>query len=258
MAKEIELASKSVFITGGGSGIGFATAKQLRTLGWRVVIADRDAGALKRAKSAIGCDDDVFYIELDVTDEIAVERAFSKTVSVFGPIGGTVNSAGISRVIPFLSTPTEVFREIINVNLIGTFLVDKAAARHMAENDGGTIVNISSISGIRGSVGRSAYGSSKAAIINLTSVMAVELAPKGIRVNCVAPGPIETDMTRGAVSPAGRDEYLRMIPQGRYGEAEEVSSAIAFLLDNERARYITGQTLVVDGGFCSAGLQGRA
>jgi NAD(P)-dependent dehydrogenase (short-subunit alcohol dehydrogenase family) len=145
----------------------------------------------------------------------------------------------------------------IDVNLLGTFLVSRAAARRMMAGGGGAVVNISSVSGMKGSLGRAAYGASKAAIINLTTVMAVELASAGIRVNCVAPGPIESDMTRSVVSVEGRAEYLRLIPQARYGKPEEVGSTIVFLLDDQRASYITGQTLVIDGGFCGAGVQGR-
>jgi NAD(P)-dependent dehydrogenase (short-subunit alcohol dehydrogenase family) len=253
---EMKIDPKTVVVTGAGSGIGFATASLLHAAGWRVVVSDRAPQALKRAEAALGRDD-VRYVELDVTSEKAVEHAFEEIASGFGPICGVVNSAGISRVIPFLDTSTELFLEVVNVNLVGTFLVNRSAARRMKESGGGAIVNISSVSGIKGSLGRCAYGASKAAIINLTTVMAVELAPSGIRVNCVAPGPIESDMTRSAVSSEGRADYLRLIPQARYGTPEEVGSAIVFLLDGQRASYITGQTIIIDGGFCGAGVQGR-
>lgn len=126
----MKVAPKTAVVTGAGSGIGFATANALRAAGWRVVVADRARQALERAETALGRDD-VRYIELDVTNEKAVEHAFDEIASDFGPIWGVVNSAGISRVTPFLDTSADLFLEVINVNLLGTFLVNRAAARRM-------------------------------------------------------------------------------------------------------------------------------
>ena len=128
----------------------------------------------------------------------------------------------------------------------------------MGERGRGSIVNITSVSGIRGNVGRVAYGASKGGVVTMTKVMAVELAPLGIRVNAVAPGPIETPLVREVHTENVRSEWMRVVPQRRYGTPEEVADAAIFLLDNRRASYVTGQILYVDGGFTAAGLMNNS
>jgi NAD(P)-dependent dehydrogenase (short-subunit alcohol dehydrogenase family) len=187
---------------------------------------------------------------MDVVDETAVTDVVERAQAKFGPIKALVNSAGISALIPALETSMDQFRRILEVNLLGTFLVSREVAIRMKASGGGAIVNIASISGIRGSKDRSAYGASKAGVINLTKVMAVELAPFDIRVNAIAPGPIETPL----IQQVPRDDYYRRVPQRRYGQPEEVAQAIAFLVDKGQSGYITGQTLSVDGGFTAAGI----
>lgn len=241
-------------IAGGGSGIGLAAARQLLSDGWRVAIADRDAAALQRAAAELAEGDDVLPLALDVTDETAVEAAVAQAAERIGPLRGLVNSAGIGQDKPFSDITAAEFLRILDVNVVGSFLVARAAVAAMRAAGGGAIVNLASVSGVRGSIGRTAYGASKGAVIAMTKVMAVELADDGIRVNAVAPGPVDTPMVKALHTPEVRALYHRTVPQRRYGTPEEIAKAVSFLLDGERASYITGQILGVDGGFLAAGL----
>ena len=249
----------TVFVTGGASGIGLAIARSLLDEGWRVVIADRAQGNLDKARGSFGEHDARLRFEsLDVADENAVERAIDGCDTDFGPLVGLVNSAGIfGSETSALETDTGLFRQILEINLIGSFITSRTAARRMRARGSGSIVNISSISGLRGNFGLVAYGASKAAVIQMTKVMAVELAPDRVRVNAIAPGPVETPMVRDVHTQDMRAEWLRMVPQRRYCEPEELAGAAAFLLDERKSSYITGQTISVDGGFTAAGLTAR-
>jgi NAD(P)-dependent dehydrogenase (short-subunit alcohol dehydrogenase family) len=153
-----------------------------------------------------------------------------------------------------METSPSVFRNMLEVNVIGTFLVSREMTRRMIRRNKGSVVNIASVSGIHGNSGRLAYGASKGAVIMMTRVMAVEFAPMGIRVNAIAPGPIETPLVRKMHADATRKEWIARIPQHRYGLPAEVTGAAIFLLDSRRSSYVTGQTLCVDGGFTTAGL----
>lgn len=249
------MTSRGAIVTGGGSGIGLAAARQLIADGWRVAIMDRDRAAFERAGQACAdAGDGLVAIELDVTDEASVEAAVAEAEERIGPLRGLVNSAGVGQDKPFLDITAAEFRRILDINLVGTFLAARAAAARMRSSGGGAIVNIASINGIRGSIGRTAYGASKGGVITMTRVMAVELAEYGIRVNVVAPGPVETPLVAEVHTPEVRKLYRQTIPQRRYGTPEEMGLAIAFLLDEARSAYITGQVLGVDGGFLAAGL----
>ena len=240
-------------ITGAASGIGQATAKLLLESGWKVALFDSNETALASAVSALGQSKSIFSARLNVADESAVDKCVAEAAEALGGLHGVVNSAGIAADKHVFDTSADLFRKILDVNVVGTFLVGKAAARLMRHSGGGSIVNIASISGIRGSKGRSAYGASKGAVINLTKVMANDLAPFKIRVNAVAPGPVETAMEKELHTDAEREMYNRFVPMRRYAEPSEIAAAIEFLLDERRSSYITAEILAVDGGFRGAG-----
>jgi NAD(P)-dependent dehydrogenase (short-subunit alcohol dehydrogenase family) len=242
------------FITGGASGIGLATARRLLEAGWKVAAVDRDEKALAALRKQLGDRPDIFVSALDVTDESAVEQSVAKAAQALGGLDGVVNSAGIAADIHALDTPVDLFRKILDVNVVGTFLVARAAARLMKDSGGGAIVNISSISGVRGSKGRSAYGASKGAVIVLTQVLANDLGRYGIRVNAVAPGPVDTPMVQALHTASDRALWTRYLPLRRYGKPEEIASVIEFLLDGTRSSYVTGEIVAVDGGFRGAGI----
>ena len=245
---------RGIIVTGAGSGIGRATAELLLDNGWPVTFLDLTDQALAEVKAAHGTSKTVRFLAVDVTNEKAVDRAVAETMEAFGGISGAVNSAGIAADKHVLDTPVDLFRKIMDVNVIGTFLVGRAAARVMIDTGGGAIVNIASISGLRGSKGRSAYGASKGAVVTLTKVMANDLAPFKIRVNAVAPGPVETPMVKAIHTQADRDLYHRYIPMKRYSQPSEIASVIHFLLDEKQSSYVTGEIIAVDGGYRGAGI----
>ena len=181
-----------------------------------------------------------------------VADALERIAGRFGRLDALVNNAGVARFAPIMETSETDWKRILDVNLTGPFLCTRAAVPLMGEH-GGAIVNITSISAVRASTLRSAYGTSKAALAHLTKQLAVELASAGIRVNAVAPGPVETAMARDVHTPEIRADYHDAIPLNRYGLEEELAEAIFFLC-SDRASYITGQVLAVDGGFDAAGI----
>jgi NAD(P)-dependent dehydrogenase (short-subunit alcohol dehydrogenase family) len=245
---------RSVVVTGAGSGIGLSTTELLIDGGWHVIAADRDASALARLGERLSNRHAITLAPLDVTDEAAVAQLADRCRTLDAPLAALVNSAGIAANARFADTTTDMLRKIYEVNVIGAFALSQALAPVLRENGGGSIVHIASVSGIKGNLGRSAYGASKGALITLTKIMAVELADDLIRVNAIAPGPIETPMVKENHTAVTREEWQRTVPLRRYGQPEEIASAIAFLVDGGQSSYVTGQILAVDGGFTAAGL----
>lgn len=249
-----QLAGKVAVITGGTNGLGAATAKRFVEEGASVLIVGRDEAAAAALADRVGVPGRLGFHKADVSERDSAARAVADTLDRFSGIDILVNSAGGSRLVSFLETDSSTLDAMLAVNLKGTFFFAQEAAKAMIEQGrGGAIINVSSISGQRGSTLRAAYGMAKSAVIHLTRVMAVELAPHGIRVNAIAPGPIETRAAKERHRSTTRGAYLRTIPMGRYGTPEEVA-AVATFLASEAASYVTGDTLNVDGGFCAAGL----
>ena len=247
--------ARVVLITGAASGIGLASLETMLKAGWRVAAVDRDEKALASLRAKYGPSADVHIAAADVCDEPAITQLVADVVAKFGRIDGVLNSAGIGADVPALDTSVEMFKRILDVNVVGSFIVARAAALAMkAAGTGGAIVNIASISGLRGSKGRVAYGASKGAVVTMTQVLANDLSGYGIRVNAVAPGPIDTPMVEALHSTEDRDLYMRYVPMARYGTPQEIASAAAFLLDNSVSGYVTGEILAVDGGYRGAGI----
>lgn len=246
---------RSVVVTGAGSGIGLSTTELLIEAGWHVLAADRDAAALERLMERLGNRAGLLTtVLLDITDEKAIADLADRCQALQSPLQALVNSAGIGSNVRFAETTTDQLRRMYEVNVVGAFALSQALAPIMRENGGGSIVHIASVSGIKGNLGRSAYGASKGALVTLTKIMAVELADDLIRVNAIAPGPIETPMVKENHTALTREEWNRTVPMRRYGRPEEIATAIAFLVDERQSSYVTGQILAVDGGFTAAGL----
>ena len=246
---------QTILITGGASGIGLAIAEAVLAEGWRVAIADVAERSIAEARAKFTpFAGRVRFDRIDVTDEAAVVARIDACEVEFGTLDGVINSAGIGHEALALETGADLFRRILDINLVGSFVIAREAARRMRARGRGAIVNIASVSGLRGNARRLAYGASKAGVVLMTKVMAVELATHGVRVNAIAPGPIETPMVRDMHSAASRAEWTSRVPQRRYGAPEDLAGAALFLLDPRRSGYITGQVLAVDGGFTAAGL----
>lgn len=246
-------ASKVALVTGAARGIGLATAKRFLTEGWQVALLDIDGDNLKKTMAAINRPETTLAITCDVADADGVADALDRIKRRFRRLDALVNNAGIAIFKPILDVTYEDWQRILAVNLTGPFLVTQAAAPLMRDTGGGAIVNITSISGLRASTLRSAYGTSKAGLAHLTKQQAAELASLGIRVNAIAPGPVDTAMAKAVHTPAIREDYHDHMPLNRYGLEEELAEAI-FFLASERASYVTGQVLCVDGGFDSTGI----
>jgi NAD(P)-dependent dehydrogenase (short-subunit alcohol dehydrogenase family) len=239
-------------VTGAARGIGRATVERFLSLGWAVALLDIDGETLATTEAALGTHGDVLALHGDVAEAAHGARAVAETVARFGRLDALVNNAGVAVFKPILETTEADWARVLSVNLTGPFLLTQAAAPHLAQT-GGAVVNVTSISGLRASTLRVAYGVSKAGLAHLTRQQAVELGELGIRVNAVAPGPVDTAMARQVHSPAIRAAYHDAIPLNRYGEEDEIAAMICFLC-SEAASYVTGQVIAVDGGFDATGI----
>jgi NAD(P)-dependent dehydrogenase (short-subunit alcohol dehydrogenase family) len=244
---------KVALITGAARGIGLATAKKFLAEGWRVALLDIDNDTLSKTFAALAAPETTLALHCDVSDAERVPQMVAQVGERFGRLDALVNNAGIAIFKPLMETTLEDWSRTLAVNLTGAFICTQAAVPVMRENGGGAIVNITSISSLRASTLRVAYGTSKAGLAHLTKQQAVELAALGIRVNAVAPGPVDTAMAKAVHTPEIRADYHDTIPLNRYGLEEELAEVIYFLC-SDKASYVTGQTIAVDGGFEATGI----
>ncbi len=242
-------AGRVAVVTGGGRGIGRAIAVRLAKEGANVAISYRsnDAAAEETAESVRAAGAKCELFKGDVASSEDVESLVKGTQEAFGRLDILVNNAGTTRDNLMLRMKEEEFDEVIQTNLKGTYLCTRAVLRGMVRARWGRIVNVSSVVGISGNAGQANYAASKAGIIGLTKSVAREVAARGITVNAVAPGYVETELT-GGLSDEIKGQIRDQVPAGRFGEPEDVSEAVAFLI-GEGAGYVTGQTLTVDGGM---------
>lgn len=244
-------------VTGGAMGIGGDVCERLAAAGFHVVVADRDTAAAEATARRLHDDGgQALALSMDVADPASVAAGFAQVERDHGRCDVLVNCAGIAKVLPFLEFPLDNFQATMAVNVTGTFLCGQAAARLMVRHRWGRIVNIASVAGLRAvGTGRTAYGTSKGAVVALTRQMAVELAEHGVTANAVCPGPVDTPMTRVLHTDRFRQEYSKAIPMNRYGTTGEIAAAVMYLV-SEEAGYVSGIAMPVDGGFMASGARG--
>ena len=250
MAEPEAEAQKVALITGAARGIGLATAKLFLAEGWRVALLDRDAEELETACAELG--PKALALVRDISNPQDAPAALRDVLDRFGRLDALVNNAGVADFGPIEETDFDRWRRVMETNLDGTFLMSQAALPALKESRG-ALVNIASISGLRASTLRVAYGTSKAAVIQLTKQHAAELGEFGIRANCVCPGPVRTKLAMAVHSPEIIAAYHDAIPLNRYGSESEIAEVIVFLC-GPRASYVSGQVIAADGGFESTGV----
>ena len=241
--------NKVALVTGAARGIGLATTHLFVELGWRVAMIDRDGDELRTVSRDIA---NAKAFEYDISIPEQVDLMIDEVLTEFDRIDAVVNNAGVADFLPIGETDFSAWRRIMETNLDGTFLVSQAAIPALKQTKG-AIVNIGSISGLRASTLRVAYGTSKAAVIHMTKQQAIELGDFGVRANCVCPGPVKTKLAMAVHSPEIISAYLDAMPLGRYGSEREIAEVIAFLC-SDKACYVTGQVIAADGGFETAGV----
>ncbi|MER5781861.1 3-oxoacyl-ACP reductase FabG [Streptomyces mobaraensis] len=236
-------------VTGGSRGIGRAVVLRLAADGFDVAFCylSSPAKAEEAAAGARRYGARVLARETDVSVPGEAEDLVAEAESVLGPPSAVVANAGVVRDGPFARMPEDAWQTVLRTNLDGTYHICRAAARSLMRHDHGTIVTVSSVAGVHGSVGQANYAASKAGIIGFTKSVAKELGRFGVRANCVAPGMIATDMTEG-VEGRKREEHLKAIPLRRAGTPEEVADLVSFLV-SDRSAYVTGQVVGIDGGW---------
>jgi NAD(P)-dependent dehydrogenase (short-subunit alcohol dehydrogenase family) len=252
MSTPTSISGRRALITGGGAGIGAATARLLAQRGWRVALLDRDGAAARRTAEAIG-EVNACWFQGDVTDPAAITAALDKITATWDGIDDLVNNAGVWDHAPLLDLTLDQWRRVMDVNLLAPIEISNAAVRRMGP--GSAIVNVSSVLGQVSAPTRGPYCVSKSALISLTKMQAIEWAERGIRVNAIAPGYIINEPTRTLAASGSFDlsAINRRTPMGRLGTEEEVAEGIAFLLSPDSASYVTGHTLEVNGGWTAYG-----
>lgn len=249
----MSLDNKIAIVTGGARGIGYAIVRRFLEDGARVILADIDEEAGATALTELSAYGDVRFVGCDIGERLDVRNMIAETIDLFGGIDVLVNNAGVVVDAEFLDLDPADFERVMKVNLTGYFLTGQAVARHMAARvkaggSPGTIINISSINGVLAIANQVPYTVSKGGINQLTKVMALSLAPHGIRVNGIGPGSIMTELLESVMdNPEARTRILSRTPLGRIGEPHEIAGIAAFLASDD-ASYITGQTIYADGG----------
>ncbi|GBC83156.1 3-oxoacyl-[acyl-carrier-protein] reductase FabG [bacterium HR10] len=252
----MKLTGKVAIVTGGGTGIGRGIVRSLAEAGARVVIAQRRVEKARAMAEMLRSEGfEAMAVGTDISKRPQVQELVARTLEHWGRVDVLVNNAaitGMPAIAPFLHCTDEQLDQIVEVNLKGTFICSQEVARVMVRQGGGSIIHISSVAAFAAQEGAAAYCATKAGIVGLTRAMALELAPYGIRVNCVAPGDILIETNEALIEELRArgisGHYARRIPLGRRGEPRDIGPAVAFLA-SEDAAYITGATLIIDGGF---------
>jgi NAD(P)-dependent dehydrogenase (short-subunit alcohol dehydrogenase family) len=251
MLAEFSLEGRTALVTGGSKGLGYAMAHALARAGADVAIASRHADELETAARRLAAETShrCEAIPADITRAEDVDQMVEETIRRLGRIDVLVNNAGLNVRNPTLDQTEDEFRRILDVNLVGLFLVGRAVGRHMVERGSGSVINLASMLGLVGLAGRPGYTASKGAVIQLTRTMALEWAAKGVRVNALCPGPFMTDINTVVLNdPAANQFFIDRIPLGRWGRPDELAGAIVFLA-SDASSFMTGASLVIDGGW---------
>lgn len=250
MNQDFDFTGKVVLITGGGSGIGRATAILFAKRGAKVVIGDIDAGGSQTVEAIKREDGDAIFVQTDVSDATQVKNLVAAAVKAYGGLHCAFNNAGVLPAMAMLADTDEAtFDHALAVDVKGVFLAMKYEIQHMVKSGGGTILNTASIAGLIAEKGISAYVAAKHAVIGLTKAAAVEYAGQGIRINALAPGLVQTPMTKGWYDdPQMRQFFISNTPLGRFAQPDEIADMVLFAC-SDRASFAVGQTFTIDGGY---------